>query len=62
MIPPAESTGSATTAQSDPTELWSIRSKPVSRHVQSQAPSQWRTGQRYAYGAGSANDPGSSGP
>ena len=30
--------------------------------MQSQAPSQWRTGQRYAYGAGSANEPGSSGP
>ena len=62
MIPPAESTGSATTAQSEPTDCWSTSSNPASRHVQSHAPSQWRTGQRYAYGAGSANDPGSSGP
>ncbi len=46
MIPPADRTGSATTAQREPTVDWSIRSKPVSRHVQSQAPSQWRIGQR----------------
>ena len=45
-MPPAESTGSATSAQSEPTDCWSTSSKPTSRHVQSHAPSQWRTGQR----------------
>jgi hypothetical protein len=48
MIPPAESTGSAITAQSEPTDCCSTNSKPVSRQVQSQAPSQCRIGQRYA--------------
>src|SRR3954469_3077471 len=62
MMPPAESTGSTTSAHSDPTDCWSTRSNPASRHVQSQVPSQWRIGQRYAYGAGSANEPGTSGP
>jgi len=62
MTPPADSTGSATTAAGEPTEAWSNRSNPASRHVQSQVPSQWRMGQRYAYGAGSANAPGAAGP
>ena len=35
-----------TKAQREPTDCSSRSSKPISRHVQSQAPSQWRTGQR----------------
>ena len=45
-----------------PTDAWSKRSKPASRHVQSHAPSHARTGQRYSYGAGIAKPPGSVGP
>ncbi len=62
VIPPVESTGSAIAAASEPTDCWSTSSKPASRQVQSHCPSQCRIGQRYAYGAGSANEPGSSGP
>src|SRR5919206_373953 len=52
MTPPAERTGSASTAAGAPTLAWSKSSKPASRHEQSQSPSQWRIGQRYSYGAG----------
>ena len=62
MTPPADSTGSATSAAGEPTDAWSNRSNPASRHVQSHSPSQARTGHRYAYGAGRANEPGSVGP
>ena len=62
ITPPADSTGSATTAAGEPTDAWSKRSKPASRQDKSQVSWQWRIGQRYAYGAGSANPPGTVGP
>src|SRR5215831_12383985 len=37
MIPPAESTGSAITAQSEPTDCWSTSSIPASRQEQAVA-------------------------